>query len=156
MRAGREVRRPHPALLGAVASWAFDIAVLATMLHAFGVGLPVAGVVLAYFLGTMFNVVPIPGSLSGGLAGALIAVGAPAAGALAAVLAYRALAVWLPAAPGLAALARLRASVGNWRATAATATTTATAAATASAAATATATAAAPATATATATAIAA
>ena len=107
-RAWRELRRPHPALLGAVAWWGFDIAVLVLMLHAFGVGLPVVAVVLAYFLGTAFNVVPLPGSLSSGLVGCLIALGAPLAGALAAVLAYRAVAVWLPAAPGLASLARLR------------------------------------------------
>jgi uncharacterized membrane protein YbhN (UPF0104 family) len=115
VRSWGEVRRPHPALLGAAACWAFDIAVLATMLHAFGVRMPLAALVLAYFLGTMFNVVPLPGSLSGGLVGALIALGSPAAAALAAVLAYRALAVWLPAAPGLAALARLRTSVRSWR-----------------------------------------
>jgi uncharacterized membrane protein YbhN (UPF0104 family) len=116
IRAWQAVRRPHPALLGAAASWAFDIAVLATMLHAFGVRLPPAAIVLAYFLGTMFNVIPLPGSLSGGLAGVLIALGSPAAAALAAVLAYRALAVWLPAVPGLAALAVLRKSVTGWRA----------------------------------------
>jgi uncharacterized membrane protein YbhN (UPF0104 family) len=84
-----------------MAYWTCDIGVLATMLHVFGVGLPLTAVVLAYFLGTMFNVVPLPGSLSGGLVGALIALGSPAGAAIAAVLAYRALAVWLPAVPGL-------------------------------------------------------
>jgi uncharacterized membrane protein YbhN (UPF0104 family) len=114
-RAWHELRRPHPALLGAVAYWGFDLAVLATMLHAFGAGLPLDEVVLAYFLGTLFNIVPLPGSLSGGLAGTLIALGSPAGPAIAAVLAYRALAVWLPALPGLASLASLRASVARWR-----------------------------------------
>ena len=114
-RGWQDVRRPHPALLGAVAYWAFDVGVLATMLHAFGVGLPLTEVVLAYFLGTLFNVVPLPGSLSGGLAGTLIALGSPAGAAVAAVLAYRALAVWLPAVPGVASLASLRRSVARWR-----------------------------------------
>jgi uncharacterized membrane protein YbhN (UPF0104 family) len=114
-RGWHEVRRPHPALLGAVAYWAFDLGVLATMLDAFGGGLPLAEVVLAYFLGTLFNVVPLPGSLSGGLAGTLIALGSPAGAAIAAVLAYRALAVWLPAIPGVASLASLRRSVASWR-----------------------------------------
>ena len=114
-RAWQDVRRPHPALLGAVAYWAFDWGVLATMLHAFGVGLPLVEVLLAYFLGTLFNVVPLPGSLSGGLAGTLIALGSPAGAAVAAVLAYRALAVWLPAVPGVASLASLRRSVARWR-----------------------------------------
>jgi putative heme transporter len=114
-RSWQEVRRAHPALLGAVAYWAFDLSVLATMLHAFGVGMPLDEVVLAYFLGTLFNVVPLPGSLSGGLAGTLIALGSPAGAAIAAVLAYRALAVWLPAVPGVASLASLRTSVASWR-----------------------------------------
>lgn len=114
-QAGLELRRPSPALLGAVAYWAFDIAVLAAMLHAFGATLPITAVVLAYFLGTMFNVLPLPGSLSGGLIGVLIALGTPAGGAIAAVLAYRSIAVWLPAATGVASLARLRSSVASWR-----------------------------------------
>jgi uncharacterized membrane protein YbhN (UPF0104 family) len=110
-----ELRRPHPALLGALAWWGFDIGVLVTMLHAFGVGLSLPVVVLAYFLGTMLNLLPLPGSLSSGLAGALIALGSPVGGTIAAVLAYRALAVWLPAAPGIASLASLRRSVAGWR-----------------------------------------
>ena len=119
-RSSRELLRPSPALLGALASWGFDIGVLVVMLHAFGVSLPIGAVVLAYFLGTLLNLVPLPGSLSGGLAGALIALGAPAAPAIAAVLAYRAIAVWLPAASGIASLASLRASVAGWRAESAT------------------------------------
>jgi uncharacterized membrane protein YbhN (UPF0104 family) len=115
-RAWHELRRPHPAVLGAVAWWGFDIAVLATMLHAFGGSLPLASVVLAYFLGTMFNVLPLPGSLSGGLIGVLVALGAPAAPAIAAVLAYRSVAVWLPAVCGIPSLASLRSSVASWRA----------------------------------------
>jgi uncharacterized membrane protein YbhN (UPF0104 family) len=114
-RAGQELRRPHPAMLGAVAYWAFDIGVLALMLHAFGVREPIVAVVVAYFLGTLLNLVPLPGSLSGGLAASLIALGSPVGGALAAVLAYRALAVWLPAAPGIVSLASLRRSVASWR-----------------------------------------
>ncbi len=114
-RGWHELRRPHAALLGAVAYWAFDIGVLVTMLHAFGVTLPLDGVVLAYFLGTLFNVIPLPGILSGGLAGSLIALGSPAAPTIAAVLAYRALAVWLPAIPGLVSLATLRGAVASWR-----------------------------------------
>jgi putative heme transporter len=109
-----EIRRPRLAHLGAVAWWAFDIGVLVAMLHAFGAALPIPVVVLAYFLGTMFNVLPLPGSLSGGLAGTLVIFGAPAAPALAAVLAYRTIAVWLPAASGVASLFALRATVARW------------------------------------------
>ncbi|HLY50439.1 MAG TPA: lysylphosphatidylglycerol synthase domain-containing protein [Solirubrobacteraceae bacterium] len=114
-RAWSELRRPHPALLGALAWWAFDIGVLATMLHAFDVRLSLAALVLAYFLGTMFNMLPVPGSLSGGLVASLVALGAPAGAAIAAVLSYRALAVWLPAGPGVVSLVRLRSSVAARR-----------------------------------------
>jgi uncharacterized membrane protein YbhN (UPF0104 family) len=115
-RAWAELRRPHSALLGAVVWWALDVGVLLVMLRAFGAALPIPVVVLAYFLGTMFNVVPLPGSLSGGLVATLIALGCPVGAAIAAVLAYRALAVWLPALPGIVSLASLRASVEAWRA----------------------------------------
>ena len=71
---------------------------------------------LAYFLGSLLNVVPLPGSLSGGLAGTLAMFGAPAAPALAAVLAYRTIAVWLPAASGVASLVALRSTAARWRA----------------------------------------
>ena len=70
---------------------------------------------LAYFLGTLFNVVRLPGSLSGGLAETLIALGFPAGAAIAAVLAYRALAVRLRAIRGVASLVSLRRSVASWR-----------------------------------------
>jgi uncharacterized membrane protein YbhN (UPF0104 family) len=70
---------------------------------------------MAYFLGTMFNVVPLPGALSGGLAGVLIALGTPAAPAIAAVLAYRTVAVWIPATAGLLSVGRLRLTVGRWQ-----------------------------------------
>lgn len=118
-RSAGELRRPHPALLGALAWWVFDIAVLFALLHAFGAHPALSVVVLGYLLGTMFNVVPLPGSLSGGLIGVLIALGGPAAPVIAAVLAYRALATWLPAATGVFSLGRLRTTVPRWRAEAA-------------------------------------
>jgi uncharacterized membrane protein YbhN (UPF0104 family) len=115
-RGAGELRRPHPALLGALAWWACDIAVLFAMLHAFGAHPAIAVLVLGYFLGTAFNVLPLPGSLSGGLIGVLVALGEPAAPVIAAVLAYRAVATWLPAATGMFSLGRLRLSVARWRA----------------------------------------
>jgi uncharacterized membrane protein YbhN (UPF0104 family) len=114
-RARHELRRPQPALIGAVAWWGFDIGVLVAMLHVFGSTPSISLIILAYFLGTFFNLLPVPGSLSGGLVGTLIALGTPAGGALAAVLAYRAIAVWLPAVSGIPALSRLRMSVASWR-----------------------------------------
>ncbi|MCA1689206.1 MAG: YbhN family protein [Actinobacteria bacterium] len=115
-RTGSELRGAHPALLGAIAWWVFDIAVLYSLLHAFGARPAIPVLVLGYFLGTAFNVVPLPGSLSGGLIGVLIGLGGPAAPVIAAVLGYRAIATWLPAAIGVLSLGRLRASVTRWRA----------------------------------------
>src|SRR5438876_672586 len=52
-----------PRLAGAFAYWAFDAAVLWSMLHAFGSppGLPV--IALAYLVGQVANTIPLPGSV---------------------------------------------------------------------------------------------
>ena len=57
---------------------AFDAAVLWAMLQAFGAAPAFAVVVLAYFVGQVGNTLPIPGAVSGGMAGVLIACGVPA------------------------------------------------------------------------------
>jgi uncharacterized membrane protein YbhN (UPF0104 family) len=101
-------------LLGALAWWAFDAAVLWAMLHALGAPPSLAVVALAYFLGQVANTIPLPGAVSGGMVGVLLAFGAQADVALAGVLAYRAVAIWLPAPIGLAALGGLRQTVAGW------------------------------------------
>ena len=101
-------------LLGAPAYWAFDAAVLWAMLEAFGAAPSFAVVVLAYFVGQVGNTLPIPGAVSGGMAGVLIACGVPADLAVVSVLAYRSIAIWLPAPIGLAALRPLRRTVAAW------------------------------------------
>jgi uncharacterized membrane protein YbhN (UPF0104 family) len=108
------VRSADPRLLGAVAWWAFDAAVLWAMLHAFGAPPALAVLVLAYFVGQIGNTIPIPGAVSGGIIGVLLAFGVDAELALVSVLAYRAIAIWLPAPIGLAALARLRRTIARW------------------------------------------
>jgi uncharacterized membrane protein YbhN (UPF0104 family) len=105
-----------PRLLGAPAWWAFDAAVLWAMLQAFGEPPALAVVVLAYFVGQIGNTLPIPGAVSGGIVGGLVAYGVQADLALVCVLAYRAVAIWLPAAIGLAALGGLRRTVARWSA----------------------------------------
>ena len=112
----RLVRSPDIRLIGAVAYWAFDAAVLWAMLNAFGRAPALPIVVLAYFVGQAANTLPLPGSVSGGIAGVLIAFGLPAGLALAAVLAYRTIAVWLPVPVALAAIPRLRATFARWSA----------------------------------------
>ena len=112
----RLLRSGDARLLGAVAWWAFDAAVLWAMLHALGAPPAPAVVVLAYLVGQVANTLPLPGAVSGGMVGLLLAFGVEADLAVAAVLAYRAVAIWLPAPFGLLALARLRGTTGRWRA----------------------------------------
>jgi uncharacterized membrane protein YbhN (UPF0104 family) len=108
------LRSGDPRLLGALAWWAFDAAVLWAMLQAFGAPPALAVVVLAYFVGQAGNTIPVPGAVSGGIVGVLLAFGVQTDLALVSVLAYRAVAIWLPAPIGLAALAALRRTVARW------------------------------------------
>jgi len=101
-------------LLGAVAWWAFDAAVLGAMLMAFGAAPSLLVFVFAYFVGQAGNTVPIPGAVSGGIVGVLLAFGVDADVALVSVLGYRCVAIWLPAPIGLAALTGLRRTTARW------------------------------------------
>ena len=115
VRAGlRLVRSADPRVLGAIAYWTFDMGVLWAMLHAFGAPPPFAVLVLAYFVGQVGNTIPIPGAVSGGIVGILVAFSVPADVALVSVLAYRAVAIWLPAPIGLVGLGALRRTIGRW------------------------------------------
>jgi len=108
------VRSLDPRLLGALAWWGFDMFVLWAMLNAFGAPPALAVVVLAYFLGQVGNTIPIPGAVSGGLVGALLAFGVEADLAIVSVLSYRAIAIWIPAPVGLVALNALRRTMAEW------------------------------------------
>jgi putative heme transporter len=109
------LRRPDARVLGAIAWWTFDAAVLWAMLHAFGAPPSLAVVALAYFVGQAGNTLPIPGAVSGGIVGLLVAFGVGADVALVSVLAYRSVAIWLPAGIGLATLPSLRATLARWK-----------------------------------------
>jgi len=85
------------------------------LLHAFGAEPVLPVIVLAYFVGQLANTLPIPGSVSGGIAGVLIAFGVAPELALPAVLAYRTVAVWLPTPFAVAAVPALRATIARWR-----------------------------------------
>jgi uncharacterized protein (TIRG00374 family) len=113
------VRELRPGLLGAVAYWGFDIAVLGVCCRAFGSVVPVAVLIMSYFLGTLGSLLPLPGGIGGvegGMIGALVAFGVPGGQAVVGVLAYRAISFWLPTLPGLAGWLTLRATVRRWRA----------------------------------------
>jgi uncharacterized membrane protein YbhN (UPF0104 family) len=112
------LRARHPALLGALAWWGFDIGVLWACFHAFGDPPPPAVLVMAYFTGMLANLLPLPGGIGGvegGMIGALIAFGVSSGLAVVAVLSYRAFAFWLPTIPGAIAYLQLRRTVDEWR-----------------------------------------
>lgn len=112
------LRAREPGLLGAIAWWAFDIAVLWACFHAFGDPPSKAVIVMAYFVGMMANALPLPGGIGGvegGMIGSLIAFGVPGGLAVVAVLSYRAFSFWLPTIPGALAYLQLRRTVSRWR-----------------------------------------
>jgi hypothetical protein len=113
------VRERRLGLLGALAYWGFDIAVLGVCFKAFNQDLPGAVLVIGYFLGTVGSLLPLPGGvggIEGGMIGAFVAFGIPADRAIVAVLAYRAISFWLPTVPGIIGYTRLRRTVRAWAA----------------------------------------
>src|SRR5205807_1763346 len=105
------LRHPSWRLAGAVAFLLCDIAVLWVTFTAVGNAPPLAALVLAYMLGYLANLIPVPGGigvLDSGLVGMLVVYGAPATHAAAAVLVYHAIAFWVPGLGGLLAYALLR------------------------------------------------
>jgi uncharacterized membrane protein YbhN (UPF0104 family) len=109
----RLLRTRDPAILGGTAGYLlFDVAMLGVCFAAFGNDVPPAGVLLvAYIIGQLGSLIPIPGGIGGvdaGLIGTLVLYGTDATDAAAAVIAYRALLLTIPALLGLPALAVLR------------------------------------------------
>jgi putative heme transporter len=112
------VRSRDPGLLGAIAWWGFDISVLWAMFHAFGSAPPFTVIWMAYFIGTLGNLLPLPGGLGGvegGMIGAFAAFGVDFNLAVLAVLSYRGISFWLPTLPGAIAYFQLRRKVAQWR-----------------------------------------
>ncbi|HUA47843.1 MAG TPA: lysylphosphatidylglycerol synthase transmembrane domain-containing protein [Solirubrobacteraceae bacterium] len=111
------VRERNPSVLGAVAWWGFDIAVLWACFHAFGASPPKGVIVMSYFVGMLANTLPLPGGIGGvdgGMIGAFTAFGVDVELSVVAVLAYRAFAFWLPTLPGAVAYLQLRRTVHRW------------------------------------------
>jgi uncharacterized membrane protein YbhN (UPF0104 family) len=98
-------------LLGAGAYYAADNAVLWATFRAFGhAHPPIAIFAMAYLVGSAASSLPVPGGIGvveGGMIGALVLYGAPAACAAIAVLTYRAVSTGLPLALGGVAFLRL-------------------------------------------------
>ena len=111
------IRSRDPALIGALLYWGFNIAVLWASFHAFGEAPPIAVIVVAYFVGFLGNLLPLPGGIGGvdgGLIGAFVAFGVDFGLATVAVLVYRGFAFWLPTIPGAIAYFQLRRTVARW------------------------------------------
>jgi uncharacterized membrane protein YbhN (UPF0104 family) len=109
--ARRSLVAPNWRMLGAVGYLGFDIAALGALFAATGHPMPVDALVLGYLIGYLANMLPVPGGfgvLEAGLAGALIAYGAPATQAAAAVVVYHAIAFWIPSLGGIIGYALLR------------------------------------------------
>ena len=88
------------------------------MFHAFGSPPPFTVIWMAYFVGTLGNLLPLPGGLGGvegGMIGAFAAFGVDFNLAVLAVLSYRAISFWLPTLPGAIAYFQLRRTVARWR-----------------------------------------
>src|SRR5205807_814707 len=106
-------------LVGVFIYWGFDMAVLGLCLRAFGEDVPVAVLVMGYFLGTLGSLLPLPGGIGGvegGMIGAFVAFGVPGGRAVVGVLAYRAISFWLPTLPGIGGYLGLRKTVKGWQA----------------------------------------
>jgi uncharacterized membrane protein YbhN (UPF0104 family) len=91
----------------------FDIAVLWACFEATGHTPPIGVIVLAYQIGYLANVLPIPGNigvLEGSFTAMLVLYHVHAATAAAAAVVYHAIALWIPALWGTVAFIRLRRS----------------------------------------------
>jgi uncharacterized protein (TIRG00374 family) len=108
----RLLRRGNPLLLlGLVGYMLFDILVLWASFRALGYRPEVTIVWIAYLIGQLGNLIPLPGGIGGvelGLIGTLVLYGLPAVAATAAVLLYRVIELWIPAALGVPAFFQLR------------------------------------------------
>jgi uncharacterized membrane protein YbhN (UPF0104 family) len=102
---------PDWRLIGAVAFLWCDIGVLAACFAAAGPVPPLAVIVLAYQIGYLSNLVPVPGNigiLDGSLVGMFVLFGVSATLATAATVVYHAIALWVPAMWGTVAFLILR------------------------------------------------
>jgi uncharacterized membrane protein YbhN (UPF0104 family) len=112
-------REGRVGVLGAFIYWGCDIAVLGLCFRAFGSIVPLAVLIMGYFLGTLGSLLPLPGGIGGvegGMIGAFVAFGLPGGRAVVAVLAYRAISFWLPTLPGIGGYLSLRKTVKAWQA----------------------------------------
>jgi uncharacterized membrane protein YbhN (UPF0104 family) len=99
-------KHPNWRLVGGAGFFCLDIGALWAACAATGHHPGVLAVVIAYCIGYLATLAPMPaglGVLDSGLAGALVLYGLPATASVGAVLVYRAISIWVPGAGGLIA-----------------------------------------------------
>jgi uncharacterized membrane protein YbhN (UPF0104 family) len=104
--AWRSLWDPHWRMLGAAGFLCLDMAALWAACRATGHPLGVLALAVAYFIGYLATMIPMPaglGVLDSGLAGALVLYGFSPAASVGAVLIYHAISVWVPGLGGLVA-----------------------------------------------------
>lgn len=107
----RLLATPDWRIIGAIAFLWCDIGVLVACFAAAGHAPPLSTIVLAYQIGYLSNLVPIPGNigvLDGSMVGMLVLYGVSATVATAATIVYHAIALWIPAMWGTIAFIILR------------------------------------------------
>jgi uncharacterized protein (TIRG00374 family) len=98
-------------VLGLIAYLVFDVLILWAGFHALGASPPLAILALAYLIGELGGLIPVPGGIGGvdaGLVGTLALYHVSLTSAAGAVLVYRAIALWVPAVVGGGAFVALR------------------------------------------------
>jgi uncharacterized membrane protein YbhN (UPF0104 family) len=104
--AWRSLSNPHWRLVGGAGFLWLDIAALWAACRATGHDLGALALAVAYFIGYVATMIPMPAGLAvldSGLAGALVLYGFSPAASVSAVLVYHAIAVWVPGLGGLVA-----------------------------------------------------
>jgi uncharacterized protein (TIRG00374 family) len=98
-------------IAGLIAYLAFDVMILWASFRAFGPAPPMAILWIAYLIGELGGLIPVPGGIGGvdaGLVGTLALYHVSLTSAAGAVLAYRAIALWVPSVVGTGAFLALR------------------------------------------------
>ncbi len=98
-------------IAGLIAYLAFDVMIVWATFLALGPTPPLAILWIAYLIGELGGLIPVPGGIGGvdaGLVGTLALYDVSLASAAGAVLAYRAIALWVPAVIGGVAFLFLR------------------------------------------------
>jgi len=105
-RAWESLLNPHWRMLGAAGFLWLDMAALWAACRATGHPIGVLALALAYFVGYLATMIPMPaglGVLDSGLAGALVLYGFSPVASVGSVLVYHAISVWVPGLGGLVA-----------------------------------------------------